>query len=193
MDCMDCHNRPSHKFLSPTDAVNASLEQGLISPKLPFIKLEATKALSVTYESSGQAMEGLANDLRNYYREHHPGIMEKRLQEVRDAVAEVQRIFRRSNFPEMNARWSAYPDNIGHRDWPGCFRCHRDDMRSKDDDAIFTSCNRCHLILAQDQAAGPAKLNFEEGQPFFHPGDREDVDEITECTECHTGGAEIYE
>ena len=36
----------------------------------------------------------------------------------------VQEIYRDNFFPEMKASWQAYPDNIGHKDWPGCFRCH---------------------------------------------------------------------
>ena len=33
MDCMDCHNRPSHRYLSPEKAVNQAMALKKIDPK----------------------------------------------------------------------------------------------------------------------------------------------------------------
>ena len=194
MDCMDCHNRPAHKFPVPMNAVNSALEQNLIPVTLPHIKLEATRALDKRYETADEATAGLANHLRNYYREKHPQVIEQRPQELAKAIAQVQRIYRLSNFPEMKASWAAYPDNIGHRDWPGCFRCHNENMKSEEGFTIFTTCNKCHLILAQGKNIEQVEaVNFTSGLPFFHPGDEEYVEEFSECVECHSGGAEVYD
>ena len=194
MDCMDCHNRPAHKFIAPMNAVNSALEHKLISAELPYIKLEATKALDTAYETTEEAMAGLANHLRNFYRAKFPEVIEEQAEDLKRAIAQVQRIYRRSNFPEMKANWSAYPDNIGHRDWPGCFRCHNENMKSPEGFTIFTTCNKCHLILAQGTNIERAQeVNFSKGLPFFHPGDKEYVEEYSQCVDCHTGGAEVYE
>ncbi len=193
MDCMDCHNRPSHQFPAPMKAVNDSIDQGLISADLPYIKLEATRALDQEYASTEEAMAGVANHLRNYYRVEYPEVVEQRAEELQHTIEEVQRIYRRSNFPEMKANWAAYPDNIGHRDWPGCFRCHNEDMESEEGFTIFTSCNKCHLILAQGKEIAEVEVNFEEGLAFQHPDDDEPIEEFTECTDCHTGGSFVYD
>ena len=34
MDCLDCHNRPTHTFQLPERAVDIAMAQGQISPKL---------------------------------------------------------------------------------------------------------------------------------------------------------------
>ena len=49
MDCIDCHNRPSHNYRSPNHSVNEALFLGRIPAGLPFIKREAVKALDADY------------------------------------------------------------------------------------------------------------------------------------------------
>ncbi|MBI3994182.1 MAG: cytochrome C, partial [Candidatus Lambdaproteobacteria bacterium] len=192
---MDCHNRPAHQYATPMKSVNASIEQGLIPRSLPFIKLESTKALDQEYTDTAEALTGIANHLRNYYKEKYPEILNGRVEDVKAAINEVQEIYKRSIFPEMQANWSKYPDNIGHRDWQGCFRCHNEDMKSKNGFIIFTTCDKCHLILAQGENVDQvASVDFLKGKLFKHPGeDGEEIREYTECVDCHTGGAETYD
>lgn len=193
MDCLDCHNRPAHRFPAPTDAVNDALAVGAISREIPFIKLEAVKALDHEYATSEAAMAGIAEALTTAYREEHPGFVDDRGEQLPKAIHAIQTIYRDTIFPEMKARWSAHPDNIGHRDWPGCFRCHNDQMESSDGDTIFTTCNRCHLILSQGSDGGELHVDLKQGKTFVHPEDDEEIDEYLACSDCHTGGAELYE
>jgi nitrate/TMAO reductase-like tetraheme cytochrome c subunit len=193
MDCMDCHNRPSHQFPTPMRSVNRALEQGTISLYLPFIKREAVMALDRDYSSTDEAMVGIANDLRGFYRREHPELIAERPEELRRSIQAVQRIYRESIFPEMKASWAAYPDNIGHRDSPGCFRCHNDEMQSAEGEMIFTTCSKCHVILAQGEEVEEVSVNLREGLAFVHPEDYEELEEYTECVDCHTGGADVYE
>ena len=93
----------------------------------------------------------------------------------------------------MKANWSAHPDNIGHLDWPGCFRCHNDELESSDGDTIFTTCNRCHVILSQGSDGEKLSVDLKKGKTFVHPEDDEEIDEYSACSDCHTGGAELYE
>ena len=105
----------------------------------------------------------------------------------------VQAIYRRSIFPAMRANWSVYPDNIGHHSSPGCFRCHNESMQSAAGEKIFTTCDKCHLILAQGESIDEASVNFSTGLAFVHPEDGSTIEEYQDCADCHTGGGAIYE
>jgi len=64
----------------------------------------------------------------------------------------VLAIYDRNIFPEMNVTWGKYPLNIGHTDFPGCFRCHDGSHNAKDGQSITQDCNACHNLLAMDEA-----------------------------------------
>ena len=96
-------------------------------------------------------MQGIAARLRGFYQEEYPELTNGDGQRLEAAVETVQSIYRKTIFPEMKADWSAHPDNIGHRDSPGCFRCHNDEMLNEAGDAIFTDCTRCHASIGHDE------------------------------------------
>ena len=193
MDCLDCHNRPAHQFPAPVATLNRALEQGSISSDLPFIKLRAVEALDTEYATTLEALAGIESDLMEFYREEYPETTSNQSAELKASIEEVQRIYERTIFPEMKAKWSAHPDNIGHRVSPGCFRCHTEDMESDDGETLFTTCNQCHVILAQGENIDDVDVNYNEGLAFVHPEDFDDLDEYSLCSDCHTGGAELYE
>ena len=193
MDCLDCHNRPSHKFRTPMETVNESMKQGLISTEIPQIKRQAVMALDTEYETTEDAITGIGNALRGFYQENHPGYIDKNPEKWLAAVSEVQAIYQRSIFPEMKSKWKVYPDNIGHRDWPGCFRCHNENMKTSEGKALYTSCNKCHLILAQGEDIDKLVVDLSKGLPFAHPGNDEYIEEYTDCSDCHDGGKAVYE
>lgn len=178
MDCMDCHNRPTHRYSSPSDAVNLAIALGHLDRTLPYIKTNAVYVLSRHYLTRTEAREGIATFLANQYADDP---------RIRRAIPFVQQIYDDNYFPEMQANWSIYPDNIGHRNWPGCFRCHDGNHKSADGTRIIKAndCNACHTILAQGKGAELLKLS-PGGQPFKHPEDL--YDPSFRCTDCHTGG-----
>ena len=105
---------------------------------------------------------------------------------ARDAmVAEVQRLYRENFFPLMKANWKGYPNNIGHKNWPGCFRCHNDELLAGATKPLITQndCNSCHTILAQGRGAQLQQL-APEGVEFVHP--EGDVAGLL-CSDCHNG------
>jgi hypothetical protein len=193
MQCLDCHSRPAHQFVAPVNAVNAALNGGSLPSSLPEIKLQSVRVLDGDYDTTEEAMRSIEVGLRGFYQEEYPELVAGDGQRLADSVATVQAIYRKTIFPEMKADWSAHPNNIGHRDSPGCFRCHNDEMLNEDGDAIFTDCSRCHAILVQGKDVVQASTDFERGQDFIHPEDSDTVDEFTLCSDCHTGGAELYE
>jgi hypothetical protein len=147
MDCMDCHNRPAHPMApSAEKAVNAVIARGEIPKTLPYVHREAVKALKVSYPTEAAAAEGISRNLREFYRTQYQPIYMTRRQDVERAVIAAQNIYRRNVFPEMNVQFATYPNNIGHMDFPGCFRCHDDNHTAKDGKKIGQDCDTCHHI-----------------------------------------------
>jgi nitrate/TMAO reductase-like tetraheme cytochrome c subunit len=177
MDCMDCHNRPAHKLQSPESAVNLALSLGQIDASLPYIKTNAMDVLCGAYTNETDAMQKIGSTLFERYRTNPA---------IRPAITTVQQIYKDNFFPEMKANWRAYPDNIGHKDWPGCFRCH-DGKHSSADGRVIKSndCNACHIILAQGSGEQLNQISA-QGQKFAHP--MEEYDPAYQCTDCHNGG-----
>ncbi len=145
MDCVDCHNRPSHPFdASASRAVDRALSLGEIPIALPYVKREAVAALEETYPSQAAAVDAIAARLRQFYREQYNAVYMSQRQEVERAVAVTQRLYERNVFPSMNVTFGSYPNNIGHMDFPGCFRCHDDSHMTKDGQTIGQDCETCH-------------------------------------------------
>jgi hypothetical protein len=147
MDCMDCHNRPSHPFAPSAErAVDEAIALGTISRDLPFIRRETVAAVSATYADARAAEDGIASRLRAFYRSGYNDVYMQRRQEVERAVLSAQQIYRRNVFPAMKVGWGTYPNNIGHMEFPGCFRCHDDSHKTSDGKAIGQSCDLCHSL-----------------------------------------------
>ncbi len=147
MDCIDCHNRPSHTMAPTAErAVNETIASGEIPVTLPFIRREAANALKASYPSQEAAAERIAKALRDFYRTNHEAVYMARRQDVEKAVAATQTIYRRNVFPTMNVGFGTYPNNIGHMDSPGCFRCHDDSHTAPDGKTIAQECDSCHTM-----------------------------------------------
>ncbi len=177
MDCMDCHNRPAHIYKAPDDAVDLAISLGRIDPTLRSIKKEAVAVLTKTYPTQKEALQGIATELVAKYP-NEP--------RIRPVVDVVQEIYRNNFFPEMKANWKVYPNDIGHKNWPGCFRCHDGEHVTADGKGSIKAndCNACHTILAQGAGAELEKFN-PKGHEFKHPGG--DFGDM-KCSDCHTGG-----
>lgn len=183
MDCIDCHSRPAHVYLSPNQAVDRSLGAGRIDIGLPFIKAKAVETLSKQYETNDQAVAAIAADINEYYRSTYPDIYNAKSAAVTAAVAELQQIYQTYFFPEMKTDWRAHRDNIGHFTAQGCFRCHDGQHFSSDGKVIRNECSICHVTLTQTFAG---KTTVPENGTFQHPvnlGDRN----TWQCASCHKG------
>jgi NapC/NirT cytochrome c family, N-terminal region len=192
IECVDCHSRPAHQFAKPVSSVDAALTGGELSTQLPRIKEAAVKALDGGYQTTPAAMAGIAKSLRLFYEDEEPEASEQYAAEIEQGISTLQAIYRRTIFPEMKADWKAHPDNLGHRDSPGCFRCHNDELVDEAGDTIFTDCTGCHAILMEGGKPLQTGAAIDKGRPFVHPEDSETFDEFTQCTDCHDGGAGVY-
>jgi hypothetical protein len=70
---------------------------------------------------------------------------------VDTAIAELQAIWKRNVFPKMNLTWGTHPNNLGHEQFPGCFRCHDDKLVDANEKSIGQDCEACHKVLAWDE------------------------------------------
>ncbi len=187
MDCIDCHDRPSHIFTPPDRSVDNSLVAGRIDPSLPFIKQQGVSALTKTYDTTAEALGGIENDIRQFYRTKYPAVYATREAGIRAAIAELQHIYQSTIFPYMKVDWRTHPNNIGHYYSLGCFRCHDGKHVSPEGKVIPKDCTICHTILAQLESGVPL-MRHEEGVSFRHPVDIGDLAQAT-CSDCHTGGS----
>jgi nitrate/TMAO reductase-like tetraheme cytochrome c subunit len=151
MDCMDCHNRPTHTFEMPENAINREMAAGRINPDLPFIHKEAVELLKVNYPSRIAAETQIPDALREFYRKNYFAVYNSRRAAIEEAAKGIVYVYQGNVFPEMNITWGSYPNNLGHTDFPGCFRCHDGSHKSKEGKEITQDCNACHSLLAMDE------------------------------------------
>jgi hypothetical protein len=148
MDCVDCHNRPTHAFDMPENAVDKQMSLGRISPELPYIRKKAVELLKVEYPTREVAEQRIVGELNNFYRTNYPDIYQTRRTLVQQSGEQVAAIYLRNIFPDMRLTWGAHPNNLGHNDSPGCFRCHDGSHTSADGQTITNDCSACHQVLA---------------------------------------------
>ena len=154
MQCVDCHNRPTHTFELPERAVDRAMGLGRISTTLPFIKSEALKLLKANYASNEEASRAIPAALASFYQQSYPAVSSQRSKDISDAAAEIVSIYNRNVFPELKVTWGTYPNNLGHTDFPGCFRCHDGSHSTSDQKVTITQdCTACHEPLAIDEAS----------------------------------------
>ncbi|MFC1935804.1 NapC/NirT family cytochrome c [Chloroflexota bacterium] len=191
MDCVDCHNRATHIFRSPEELINMALSEGKIDDSLPYLKKEALEALKSPSASLDMAIASVRS-IEDFYRTSYPHVYEEKGEAIRKAIEQLETIAKATTFPTMKVTWMTYPDNIGHQDSPGCFRCHgklvatADPVESKSIDATCSLCHYSLQALLPTPTPGPmATPTPVPGQPLPIPSGHA----IAGCTLCHKEGA----
>jgi hypothetical protein len=151
MDCIDCHNRPTHRYHLPTDEVDDAMARGYMDKTLPYLKKESIRVLKGSYTTQEEAKATIANEMREYYRTTYPQVWDQKNAAIEQAIKELQVIYTSNVFPKMKVTWGTYPDNIQHFDSPGCWRCHDRKHKTDDGEKISRDCGMCHTILAQEE------------------------------------------
>ena len=141
MDCTDCHNRAGHPIQTTAErGLNLAIEQGLVPRGLPFVRREALASLKQEYPDRATADQQIESRLRGFYSQG-AGVDQGQLTQ---AIAAVRRLHATNVFPAMNVTWGTYPNQLGHVDSNGCFRCHDDLHKSPAGKAITQDCETCH-------------------------------------------------
>jgi nitrate/TMAO reductase-like tetraheme cytochrome c subunit len=152
MDCIDCHNRAAHTMQTAEDALNRAMEQGAISPELPWVHKKGLELLKANYATEGEARDKIPTQLTQFYRDEHPDVLAAHPDLVKAAGQGLVYVFTTNVFPDMKVTWGTHPNHIGHMSYPGCFRCHDGDHVAKDGKSITQDCAACHNLLAVDEA-----------------------------------------
>jgi hypothetical protein len=151
MDCMDCHNRPSHAYQLPERALNQALAAGDLDLTLPYVRKVALEVLKGKYETTEQAERDVPGKFAAYYEKNYPQVYSAKRAAIDSTAKAVLAVFSKNVFPEMRVTWGAYPINLGHTDFDGCFRCHDERPSTKGDRTIPQDCEVCHKVLAQEE------------------------------------------
>ncbi|MCB0805562.1 MAG: NapC/NirT family cytochrome c [Bacteroidales bacterium] len=185
MDCMDCHNRPSHDYRPPFRFINEAIAAGDISKDIPEIKMKAMEVLNLDFPTTDSAMQYIQQEVDSYYAEYYEDFYAENKALITQAISAMQHEFSLNVFPEMKVKWNAYHNNIGHMEFNGCFRCHNDKHSTPRGKVISKDCNLCHSIVAQGTPDTLQIGSIKQSLDFVHPNDPyEDWKEYL-CVECH--------
>jgi uncharacterized protein YlaI len=185
MDCMDCHNRPSHDYKSPSNYVDHLLGSGEVPKELPEIKRLAMEILYQDYGTRDTAFMVIEEQIKAFYADTYPEIAAAGATLIEQAIAGIKKGFSQNQFPYMKVRSSVYPNHLGHLESPGCARCH-DDMHLSDNGAnISRDCNLCHNITAQGTPGNMQVGTIYDSLEFKHPVDIDQMWKEFLCDDCH--------
>ncbi len=187
MDCIDCHNRPSHIYRSPRQLIDFNMATGTLDPSLPYLKRHAAALLEQPWPTTEAALAGIDAALRDQYASYLEGPRGREL--VERQIDRLQQLYERNFFPEQGVDWRVYPNHLGHFEFPGCWRCHDDQHRAPSGAVIASDCRKCHEFL--DQAEGEAAFGpiTYQGGDFRHPRGLDDIWQGRNCTDCHGASA----
>jgi hypothetical protein len=184
MDCIDCHNRPSHIYNPADKSVNLSMSLNRIDKSLPYIKSIAVDVLESGYSSKEIALDSIKIFITDFFKFNYPDIYKSKSHEIEQSIKEVQKIYDRNYFPRMNVSWRGFPNHISHLYDTGCFRCHDNKHVSEDGKVIRKDCNICHTIISQVTPDGKENVSL-TGIDFIHPVQIAESIVEQECVTCH--------
>lgn len=185
MDCMDCHNRPSHEFFSPPRFVNHLFAGEKIPSDIPWLKSAAMEATNDNYSTIDSARIGINQQIISYYNDNYPDLYTKYSNEIQKAIGTITDVYSAHTFPEMKVSYKVYPRNIGHFENNGCFRCHDDKHKTSDGKVISKDCNLCHTIIGQGTRDSMRYTPVNTIMEFIHPVDIGEEWKVTNCSQCH--------
>lgn len=184
MDCLDCHNRPSHDYLSPSHFIDNAITSGEISTGIPEIKSLAMEILAREYPTTDSAMATILSKVNNYYQNNYEEYFNDNQLIINKAIFAIQEGYNNNVFPFMKAQWNVYPNYLGHVESMGCYRCHNNSFTSNDGHMISQECTLCHIIKAQGSVGNMEYAIADSSLIFNHPHDMDDWKEM-KCFECH--------
>ncbi len=188
MDCIDCHNRLGHSYNPPDVTLNALLALKLVSPDLPEIKRVGVKALDGEYTSREDALKGIDESIRSFYKTTYPDLSSIKAADIDSAIRTLQGAYDRNFDPYMKVSWKNFPNNQGHLFSPGCFRCHDGKHRSDDGAVLSRDCTLCHLLIERAETVDGTGSNERavfQVMRYPHPVDIGDAWKEMFCHECH--------
>lgn len=185
MDCIDCHNRPSHNYSSPSVFFDKAMLTNGISQEIPFMKRRAMEILRNTFTDKDTAIMQIRDGIMNYYKSEFSSYYETNYAIIDESVTALQKAYSQNTFPAMKVTYDVFPDHIGHLEVEGCFRCHNDSFTSENGRKISRDCNLCHTIIGQGKRDLMQYTNIRDTLEFQHPIDIGTAWKEANCSECH--------
>jgi nitrate/TMAO reductase-like tetraheme cytochrome c subunit len=152
MDCIDCHNRAAHTFVTAEEAINRAMADGAVSPDLPWVHKKGLELIKANYSTEAEAAQKIPQQLQAFYQSEHPDVLATKAALVKSAGEALVTIYSQNVFPYMKVTWGTHPNHIGHMTYPGCFRCHDGGHIAKNGTSITQDCAACHNLLVVDEA-----------------------------------------
>lgn len=147
MDCIDCHNRPTHIYEMPEERVDFGLLSKVINQQIPGIREDSLTVINKLYESRELAEENMINDLLLLQKKRDPAMAEKFKSDIIKSGNFLLEAYLGNVWPEMNVQWGTYKEHLGHQwadDGYGCWRCHDDSHENSSGETISQDCSICH-------------------------------------------------
>jgi len=155
MDCIDCHNRPTHVYDMPEDIVDFGLLSKTINGTIPGIREDSLKAVTAKYATRDEAKSKIPAALMDLQAKRNLGELDKHRQDITKAGAYLVEGYMANCWPETLVNWGTYQGHLGHRSADyggyslsdpsfGCFRCHDEEHVNAGGKAIPQECSLCH-------------------------------------------------
>jgi hypothetical protein len=194
MECADCHNAAGHPFTNPADRVDHAILEGRIDRSLPSIKARALAIIDKASLLHGP-MEEQVPQFKQIIADAAPkGELKPAVKTAEDQFAATMLdILKLSEFEAKDLTWKSFPNHAGHKDSPGCFRCHDGKHFNEKGEAIRLQCTLCH-DLPQVSVEGTVKTVASTVAPgLTPPGSHEEPNWMrdhrsqvdTSCAMCH--------
>lgn len=147
MDCIDCHNRPTHIYDKPEERVDFGLLSKRINPEIGGIREDSLAVLTTEYPSRQEAEEEMVDDLLELQKKRDTEQADEYEEDIRKAGQYLLETYLNNVWPDMNVTWGTYQSHLGHQqaeDGYGCFRCHDAMHLNEEGESISQDCTICH-------------------------------------------------
>jgi len=153
MDCVDCHNRPTHIYRTANTELETMFTRFPELQSVPYLKKAASEVMGRQFSNDAIEEGEVRRSLVAWYDAHpeekpEPGLLKL-------AADKVQEIYGLNIWPEMNIQWGTYPNHIGHTVSQGCLRCHGNNHVTAEGKAVRSDCRLCHTVLALEEEKPP--------------------------------------
>jgi nitrate/TMAO reductase-like tetraheme cytochrome c subunit len=185
MDCIDCHNRPSHNYNSPPVYFDKAMLTGGVDREIPFIKKVSMEILRNSFGTKDSALMAIKDSITSFYKRNYLSYYNANQEKINRSIESISKGYSENTFPLMKVTYDKYPEHIGHLETNGCFRCHNDSFKSESGRVITKDCNLCHTIVGQGKPDQMQLTGVRDALVFNHPVDIGEAWKENNCSECH--------
>ncbi|HTY64820.1 MAG TPA: NapC/NirT family cytochrome c [Acidobacteriota bacterium] len=153
MDCVDCHNRPTHIYRPADTELETMFARFPELQSVPYLKKAASEVMERHFSDDAIEAGEVKRSLIAWFGANPEEKPDPRLLKL--AADKVQEIYRQNVWPKMNIGWGTYPNHIGHTVSQGCLRCHGNNHVTAEGKAVRSDCRLCHTILALEEEKPP--------------------------------------